>query len=503
MVASSANNKLIVKNTIVLYARMVVVLLISLFTSRIVLKALGVEDFGLFGVIGGLIGLFAFLQSSLSKATQRFLNVEMVAENGSLKDVFRTSWTIHLLIVLVIIVLAETIGLLFLNSKINIPQGREFAAGVIFQTTVISLCLSVLQTPFNASVVAHEDMTFFAIVSIAETILKLVIAYMILKTSYNHLIVYGILLTIVSLLSFSAYYLYCSRKYKEISILPLYNKQRFGEVFGFVSWTLVGQIAIVGCTQGTSVLMNMFHSVIANAALTVGNQVSNAVTNLSSNFQMAFNPQITKLYAEHENNELKKLVFTTSKISFCLLFVVSLPLCLNIDFILDIWLDKVPKFSNIFCVLLIANNIINALSAPLNFCVLSSGNIKWFQIVTAAFYLTDIAIVYILFKNGYPPVTALWVKVVIMFAILLVRLFFANRVIPEIDLVSYSKSILLPLGFVTAISTFLGLLLAGYFNTLFIRLTLTTFVFLVSLFLIWFFALNKEQRIYIKKLIKR
>ena len=481
---------------------MAVVLIISLYTSRVVLKALGVDDFGLFGVIGGLIGLFAFMQSSLSKATQRFLNVEMIENKNNLKNVFRTSWTIHLLIVIAIIIFAETIGLWFLNEKINIPAGREYAAFIVFQTTVVSLCLSVLQTPFCASVIAHEDMTFYAVVSVLETFLKLGVALLILNADIDHLIFYSTLIMDVSIFNLGLYYLYCRRKFTEISVVPYYNKTQFRSVLKFVGWTIVGQVAIVGCLQGTNILVNMFHSVIANAALTVGNQVSHAVTNLSSNFQMAFNPQITKLYAGENFQELKRLVFLTSKISFCLLFVVTLPLCLNMDFVLNLWLEEVPKDSGIFCILLLANNIINALSAPLNFCVLSSRDIKWFQIVTAFFYLLDILIVYFLFTVGFQAATAMWVKVFIMFFILIIRLYYAHRLIPYIDLISYFKEILAPLTFVTIISVIVGVSLTTFFDNIYHRIFCTALVFIISLMLIWTIGLDKHQRLSIEKILR-
>lgn len=500
--SSATSNRRIAKNTLVLYIRMAIVLVISLYTSRIVLKALGISDFGLFGVIGGVIGLFAFLQSSLSKATQRFINVEMVSVDGKLKEVFRTSWTVHLLIIVAIIILAETIGLWFLNDKINIPEGREFAANVVYQTTVVSLCLSVLQTPFSANIIAHEDMTFFAIISVLEAALKLGIAFIILVSSKDHLIIYGFLIMGVSLLNAIAYYLYCKKKYNETSIKPYYNKEWFKSISGFVGWTLVGQVAIVACTQGTSILVNMFHSVIANAALTVGNQVSNAVTNLSSNFQMAFNPQITKSYAENSFDSLKNLVFMTSKISYCLLFVVALPICLNIEFVLDIWLEEVPENAGIFCVLLLINNIINALSAPLNFSVLSSGRIKWFQIVTSIFYLSDIIIVYGLFMVGFPAATAMWVKVIMMVGILFVRLYFAHREIPVIDFSSYLREVLIPLGLMSIVCILIGVLLSCFFSNIFWRLLYTSIVFFATIFLIWLVALNKNQRESVRILIK-
>lgn len=477
-----------------LYIRMIVVLLITLYTSRVVLKALGVDDFGLYGVIGGVVGLFAFLKTSMGKATQRFLNVEMVAERSDLKTVFRTSLTIHFLIAVVILILAETVGLWFLNTRINIPEGREFASNIIYQTTIVSVCVSMIEVPFSADIIAHEKMTFFAVVSVLDAVLKLAIAFLIMADDGDRLILYGILMMAISVINVILYYIYCKRKFFEISLKPCFDRQRFKAIFSFVGWTLLGQAAIIGCNQGNSILVNMFHSVVANAAMVVGNQVSNAVTNLSSNFQTAFNPQITKSYAEGDYEYLRFLVYSTSKISYCLLFVAALPITFNINFILAIWLDKVPDLSNIFCVLFMANAIINALSAPLNFSVLASGHIKWFQIVTAIVYLSDLVILYFLFKMGLPPETAMWVKVGIMVAILFVRLYYAHQEIECVNFDSYLKQVLIPLAVMSVGSIAVAFALHPFFNNLMLRVLLTVVIMLVNIVLIWFVALSKSQR---------
>ncbi len=490
----TGNKKRIAKNTVVLYIRMIVVMFISLYTSRIVLKALEVDDFGLYGVIGGVVGLFSFLKTSMGKATQRFLNVEMVAEGGDLKAVFRTSMTIHFLIAIVLLVLAETIGLWFLNAKINIPEGREFAANVIYQATIASLCMSMIEIPFNADIIAHEKMTFFAVISVLDAMLKLLIAFLILYDNGDRLIMYGILMMGISVFNVVLYYLYCKRHFFEISMKPCYDRERFRRIFGFVGWTLLGQAAVIGCNQGNGILVNMFHSVAANAAMTIGNQISHAITNLASNFQTAFNPQITKSYAEGNYDYLRNLVFTTSKISYCLLFVAMLPVAFNIDLILDIWLEKVPELSDIFCVLFMVNAIINALSAPLNFSVMASGNIRWFQIVTAIVYMSDLVILYFLFEMGLPPTTAMWVKVSIMAAILFVRLYYAHREIDCIDFISYINQVLIPLAMMSACSIAIAVALHPFFTSLSMRIILTIAIISANLLLMWFVALNNNQR---------
>jgi len=492
---NSSSNKTIAKNTIVLYVRMVIVMFLSLYTSRIVLEALGVEDFGLYGVVGGVVGLFAFFKRSMEKATQRFLNVEMVRGKRALQSVFSTSWTIHVCLAIIILLLAETIGLWFLNVKVNIPSDRVFAGNIVFQTTVVSLCLTMLEVPFSADIIAHENMSFFAVVSIFDALFKLVIAFCILNSGGDHLVLYGVLMMSITLVNCLLLILYCWKNFIEFSLRLSFERKRFKEIFSFVGWTFLGQVSVVGCNQGNTILVNMFHTVAANAAMSIGTQVSHAVTNLTSNFQTAFNPQITKSYAEGNFDYLRYLVFSTSKISYCLLFVVSLPICINIDYILDIWLVEVPKSSNVFCVLFLINCIINALSAPLNFSVLASGKVKWFQIVTSIVYLLDLVVLYVLFIFSFPPTTALWVKIGIMLTLLFVRLFFAHQEVPCIDLNSYLCQVLFPLLLMSGGSIIFSVVVLPFINTsLLFRIIFTIIVVLVNMFLIWRVALTGSQR---------
>ncbi len=503
MVEHSKNNKRIAKNTVVLYVRMLVVMAVTLFTSRVILQALGVEDFGLYNVVAGVVGLFAFLRTSMEKCTQRFLNVEMAKPDGRLNDTFSASMTIHIIIMVVILVLAETVGLWFLNSKINIPEGREAAANWIYQSAVVSLCFTLLCVPYSASIIAHERMGFFAVVSILDAFLKLGIAYMVLHSSFDHLIYYGVLMAVVHLVNFILYSVYCRIKFDETKFRILFDKSLYKEIFSFVSWTLLGQMAIIGTNQGNNILVNMFHSVTANAAMSVGSQVNGAVTSLSASFQTAFTPQITKSYASHDYDYLKSLVYSTSKISFLLLIMVTIPLAFNIDFVLKVWLKTVPEMSGIFCILTLCNGILNALSAPLNFTVMASGKIKWFQIVTSLVYLSDLIILYALFSLGFPPATALAVKVTIMVGVLFVRLYYAHANVPCIDLLSYTKTIILPLTIATLMSVGAAWVMMHFTTNMLekvlatIGMVMTTFVFMS------FIGLSKSERCSMINLIKK
>lgn len=498
---NSSNNKRIAKNTLLLYLRMIVVMVLGLYTSRIVLQALGVDDFGLYNVVGGVVGLFAFLRTSMEKCTQRFLNVEMAKPDGRLNDTFCVSATIHILIALAILLLTESIGLWFLNTQIQIPEGREVAANWIYQSAVIGLVFIVLTIPYSATIIAHERMGFFAVVSIVDAILKLIIAYLILIDDGDRLILYGILMGVVSVINFFMYAIYCKTKFSETRFRLLFDKVLFQQIFGFTSWTLIGQMAILGTNQGNNILVNMFHSVAANASMSIGSQVNAAVVSLTSNFQTAFNPQITKSYASGDYSYLKFLIYSTTKISFALLFIVSLPLMYNIDFALGVWLTEVPEKAGVFCILTLCNGIMNAVSAPLNFTVMASGKIKWFQIMTSIVYLSDLVILYALFSMGLPAETALYVKVSIMFGVLAVRLYYATKAVPSISVSSYCKEVLLPLVIVSITSVVIAAVLMMLANTIFKKVLATCLMTLVSAILLYYIALSKQERGQVNKLI--
>ncbi len=494
MAESVSNTKRIFKNTIVLYVRMIVVTVIALYTSRLILQALGVSDFGLYHVVGGVVGLLTFFNDTMSKTTSRFLNYAMVREEYSLGGVFSTSITIHLLVALIFLFVGETVGLWFLNAKIQIPEGREFAANIVYQSTVFSFCLSILSIPYRAAVVAYEKMSFIAIVSIVEALLKLGIAFILLNCSSDRLAFYGILLFVVAIFNFFAYQLYCRRRNDELRFRLSFNKERFKEIFSFVGWALLGQFAVAGCNQGNVIMVNMFHSVVANAAMSVGNQINHAISHLTSNFQTAFNPQITKSYASGDFGYVKSLSFMTSKISFCILYVVMLPVAFNIDWILDIWLDEVPPLSNVFAVLFFINGIINALSSSLHFVALAAKDIKNFQIATAIVFIIDIPIVYLLYSLGFPPATVMWVKIGVITAILFVRLYYASKAVPSIDIKSFVKEVLLPMLLVVTLTIGLCFAFNKFIDSTGSRILFTVPLEIVCVLLIWIVCLNKNER---------
>lgn len=490
----TSNTQRIAKNTLVLYVRMVIVLLITLYTSRILLKALGVDDYGLYSVVGGVVGLLSFFNGTMSKATQRFINVSMVKGDYCLHTIFSNSVTIHILIAIAFLILGETLGLWYLNTRVEIPLERMFAANIVYQASVVSFAISIVTIPYNAAVIAYERMTFMAVVSIIDAVLKLGIAFVLLAHSNDRLILYGILLLVITVVNLILYSVYCKKEFPILEFKLSYDKETFNKLFGFISWTFIGQIAIVGCNQGNILLVNKFHALAANAAMTIGNQVSNAINNLTTNFQTAFNPQITKSYAEGDLNYLNSIVYTTSKISFCILLVVALPITFNINWVLDIWLDTVPPLSNTFAVLFIINGIINAISTPFNYTVLSSGNIRNYQIVTAVVFLMDLPITFVLFAQGLPATAVMEVKIVVITLIFFVRVYYASRVVKTIKFGEVCLKLLLPILVTSLLLSLIILAANSYSPSSPQRLLYTIAIEIISVAMLWYIVLNRNER---------
>lgn len=494
--------KRIAKNAVLLYIRMVVTLIITLFTSRIVLKSLGFDDFGLYNVIGGVVTLFAFLRSSMSSSTQRFLAYEMGSSTAdNLRHVFCVCLTTHILLALVLFALAETIGLWFLNTHINIPVGREEAANWIYQFAVLSLCMNMVSLPYDADIVSNERMGYFAFLSILDAVLKLAIAYIVLYTKGDNLILYGALMMGISALNLFLNWIYCRMKFAETRFSFFWNKAMFLRIFSFSGWTIYGQLAVVGSNQGTNILVNIFHSVAANAAMGVGHQVNSALTGLVSNFQTAFKPQITKSYASGDYEYLTSLTNYASKISFFLLFLVSLPIILNIEWVLQLWLERVPAHAGELCIVFIIASLCNAVSAPLWMNIFATGRVRNYQLGLSAAYVAELIAVYVLFRMGYPLVVGVSMKAVLNFVVVFVRLYYTHTTQPQFSLVGYSRQVLLPVFCAAILTIAVSLPVANMTNNDLIRFSLTPIIVIVSIALAYFVGLNKREKKSLRNLI--
>ena len=343
---TESNNKRIAKNTIILYFRMIITMTVSLYTSRIVLKALGVEDYGIYNVVGGVISMFSILSGSLSAAISRFLTFEIGKRNFErVKIIFSTSINIQIILAFLIIILAEIIGVWFLNNKMVIPEGRLVAANWVLQCSIITFAINLISVPYNAIIVAYERMKAFAYVSIIEVILKLLIVYILLISRLDKLILYAILLLCISIIIRFIYGIYCKIHFKESNYSFVFDKELMRSMTGFAGWNFFGAGSHLLMTQGVNMLMNVFFGVAVNAARGIAVQVDGSVMSFVSNFTTALNPQITKSYASEEKGYMFSLMCAGAKYSFFLLLILSLPILFQTETILYIWLGQVPEYA--------------------------------------------------------------------------------------------------------------------------------------------------------------
>lgn len=462
MSQSTVNNKRIAKNTILLYLRMFFTMAVTLYTSRVVLKVLGIDDYGLFNVVGGIIAMFGFLNSAMSSATQRYLTFELGRGDAErLRTIFATSQLIHILIAAVVLILGETVGLWFLFNKMVIPEGRELAAMWVYQCSVFSSMVMIMSVPFNAVIIAHERMSAFAYISILEVTLKLMIVFMLTISPADKLTTYAILLLAIQLLIRIIYGVYCARHFKESHAGIQLNKPLFREMTAFAGWNLWGNCAGVLSTQGVNILLNMFFGPAVNAARGVAVQVQSAVHMFATNFQTALNPQITKTYAQDDLASMHLLIARSSRFSFYLLFVFALPIFIVTYDILDLWLVEVPQYSDVFLRFSLGIVIIDSIANPLMISAQATGNVKKYQSVVGGVILLITPVAYAALKLGCTPDMVYFVHLAVCIVAFIVRLFIISPMI-KISISRYLMLVLPKCLSVLATSIIIPLL-ADYF----------------------------------------
>lgn len=477
----SETNKKIARNTIYLYIRTFVSILISLYTSRKILEALGVIDFGILNIVGGVITMLSFLNGSMSVATQRFLSFELGHNDGqNYNKVFNMSVLIHIALATLLLIVAETFGLWFVNTQLNIPAERMYAANWIYQVTVISAMLNVLQTPYNASIVSHEQFHIYAYVGLGESFGKLFFVLILLVYPYDRLVIWGFAIFTLQFLIALIYRMYCIRQFPECKLHLKWNKVIFNSMAQFTGWNMFGTIAWLLKDQGVNILMNLFGGPVANAARGVSYQVSGAIQNLTGGFQSAVNPQLTKRYAAHESEATYNLMCESSKISYFLLFTIALPVMMEADFILDLWLVEVPPMTALFTRIIIIEALLNALGGPMITSLMATGNIKWYQIVVSSSLLFIIPVAYLLLKNGYSIETPLIVSVIFIMVGNIVRLIFCKKQL-GLSLRRYIGNVVFPIVAVSILVIIFPLIIHFYMDEGWSRLLITTFVSCIAM----------------------
>lgn len=403
MTNTSANNKRIAKNTLLLYVRMLFMMAISLYTSRVVLNTLGVVDYGVYNVVGGVVAMFGFINGSMSSATQRYITFALgKGDMGRLRTVFSTALQIHFLIAFLIVVLGETVGLWFMCTQMQIPADRMDAAFWVLQCSIVSAVVMIISVPYNADIIAHEKMSAFAYISILEAVLKLAIVYALVLSPFDKLVFYAFLILGVQVLIRFCYSHYCNRHFPESKYSRVWDKKLFKEMTGFAGWSMFGNLASVLFGQGLNMLLNVFFGPVVNAARAVAVQVQSAVQQFVGNFQMALNPQITKTYAKGEMGEMHKLMFRSARFSFYLLFFLSLPVLFETNFILTVWLKTVPDNTVIFLRIMICISLIYTIANPLMVANQATGKVRKYQVVCGSILLMILPVSYVCLKLGFP-----------------------------------------------------------------------------------------------------
>ena len=411
---STVENKRIAKNTLLLYARMLFTMGLSLYISRIVLAALGVNDYGIYNVVGGFVSMFSIISASLAAGISRFITYELGHGNiEQLKKVFATSCFVQYAIGGVLIILAETFGLWFLNTHMNIAQTKMVAANWVFQCSVLTLFVNLISVPYNAAIVAHEKMSAFAYISIFEAVLKLIIAFTITLIPNYKLRIYAVLMMITALLVRILYTVYCKRHFEESRVYPKCHQELFKEIASFSSWNFIGASSSILRDQGINILINLFCGTATNAARGIAMQISGAVASFSSNFVTALNPQITKSFAQKDYSASFSLVFRGARIAYFILFIPALPVIIKIKDILSIWLTQVPDYTAIFAQLAVVSILIEIISYPLITLMLATGNIRNYQLLVGGIQLLNLPVSYVCLKLGYPPQSTFIVAIII------------------------------------------------------------------------------------------
>ena len=500
--STSENNKRIAKNTILLYFRMLLLMLVSLYTSRVVLNALGVEDYGIYNVVGGVVAMFSVISGSLSAAISRFITFELGKDNSEpLKKVFSMAVTIQIVMALAVLIIAETLGLWFLNFKMVIPSQRLLAANIVFHFSILTFIINLLAVPYNAAIIAHEKMSAFAYISIVEAILKLLVAYLIVVSPIDNLVFYAILMCSVAFIIRFVYGFYCKRHFEECTYHFVKDGTLLRKMLGFSGWNFFGALAAVLRDQGVNIVINLFAGPSVNAARGISVQVNSAVNSFVSNFMTAINPQITKSYASGNTGYTEQLVIQGARFSFYLLLVLTLPIFLNVDYVLYLWLGTVPKYTNMFVCLSLIFAISECLSYPLITTLLAIGKIKKYQVIVGGIIMLNLPLSYFFLSIGYSPTSVLVVAIVLSQCCLIVRLYLLYSYI-SFNVWVYLKKVYMNVLLVTSFALLIPSYLKFFvcFNANFINFLCVTLIsFLMSILSIYIIGCNKQEKAFLSR----
>lgn len=499
------NKNRIVKNTLLLYFRMLFTMAISLYTSRVTLSALGVTDYGIYNVVGGVVLMFTILSASMSAAIGRFITYEIgLNDKERIKNIFNTSVNVQILLIIIITILLESIGLWFLNYKMVIPEDRLISANWVFQFSVLTFAVNLLSVPYNASIIAHEKMSAFAYIGILESLLKLITVYMILLNPFDRLVYYAFLIMLISIVIRFIYGYYCKKHFEECSYKFIIEQKLLKEMFSFAGWNFLGQSSYIINTQGINILINIFFGVTVNAARGIAIQVDNALRQFVNSFMTAVNPQITKSYAIGDIESMKNLIYLSSKFSAYIMLIFAIPIILEVHIIITLWLGKCPEYVDIFSQLTIINTFFDLI-----FCnsiitaILSTGRIKKYQIIMTACSIIVFPITWIFFELGYPPQASYIIFLIDFIFQIFVRLKLAKNIIglPPMEYIKKVFFRFYPVAFISFIIPFyIHYIMEESISRLFIVTIVSIMCTTITIYII---GLNRTEKHFIVEKIKR
>ncbi len=497
-----SKNATIMRNTMYMYFRMITLIIISLFTARVVFNTLGVEAYGAYGVVGGIIVFFSFINNGLGTATNRYITAEISkGEEGDPRHVFNTCLIAHSIIAIIVLFFAETIGVWVVNNTLNIPPELMYGANWAYQLSVISAILGIIQSPFGVILVANEKLDIYAYLTILDVIFKLLVIYLVQAIQGDKLVIYSSLLFGVSIVNMMIYRIYTFKKFKITHLQYKKDITLVKEIFKFTSISLLGQTAVVGTNQGVSILINVYNGVVVNAAMGVSNSITNIVNGFVSNFQMAFQPQIIKSFNSGEKTYLNDLIIKASRISSFLVIIFLIPLLFEVENVLEIWLGDYPKYSTEFCILGLICIYFEAISAPLWMVIYSHTDIKRYQIVISTVYSLNFILGWVVLFLGMIPYSVLVIKVIVGISLFVVRTIYAKKTFNELDLRTWFKEVIFKSASITLVSVacigFISKYTTG--NSIQQIITTTFFSLLISTPLILCWGFKETERNYIKQ----
>ena len=501
--SNTTKSKRIAKNTLILYFRMLFLMMVSLYTSRVILDALGVEDYGIYNVVGGFVAMFSLISAALSGASSRFLSYEMGKSDSMRQNVvFSTSIVIQWSLAIIIFLVAEIFGVWYVNNIMVIPEDRLCAANWCFQFSIFNFCINLITVPYNASIIAHEKMKAFAYVSIYEGIAKLIISYLVFYDCFDRLIFYAFMLLLVQYSVQYSYRKYCKRNFEECHFQRNFDRILLKQMLNYSVWHLIGNGSVVLKTHGVNVLINLFYGPVINAARGLAINVESAVSQFVSNFSLALNPQIIQSYAKGDLHYMESLVIRGAKFSFFLALLLTCPLIINADYILGIWLKKVPEYTVIFTQLTLFTTLISSLSKTIIVAQNATGNVRAYQIVVGVVLLFNLPISYIFLSLNYSPEIIFVVAFILEFVALVARIIMTQKTLNGFNAFCFIKKVMIPCFLVAIISLPIPLALHYQYKVDFVSFVANAIcsIFIISLVAI-FVGFSESERNIVKNQI--